>query len=754
MTTYLSPASVNAKATDAVVDVEAISVFTSGLFDSTTNEITVIEGARPLVYRVAGSGFFTDCRYIVTAASLVTFPRVSVVQELSPTLFLVDVRDPVPAADAKIVRANRIYVRVYNVNGCGCSYLYEAVLVGVDGAANVAILRIDETLIFNKDKPCLDKAVFLKWGKSCKYPVGSNVYNVANSEQNVRHFDAGVVRHNRNQDVRFKYYESFDTSISFFSGQIGSPILDANGNVVAVGTGRCSDINFDQITAHTGSDEDPLILSEEKIPGESAGNDYGQGTLLPTDPFLLNGDLNRIKGSQQAVRGLLFGIVQKLAKSISRTFVKADQGKCTKRVEIQADEVGNFFVYRKGFLNMHVELVTTNTWFNHNLSIAPNFGNDLSPTFDVRIPYCAELSGYYVRCLAADSVLASILEPGDVITEIACQKLGECGVGFYTLLWKFKPGDTVRLTYYKTSDDYATAHCVMIRLEEINVDYPLEAITILNAFDSTIINGFDPAPLCGLPGIGWVSGGLGNPGDFETGTEMEGFAVARDDSVLLFTPINQVDYHRTVEGLVIQTRGLQSPATNNVGAFNGGGDGNKFLLEINDDLFNGRLLPTFDRIEVVARKVRPALASSTLLLYVNFQAKVSAGPGFSGPPGGPDRIIVGNIPAVLSSEFSTITFAASDSIWGAAGAPGLNLNNNSIGPPLPLTVIPSNTEMFYGLTGDGGLPAATETAPMALVTGDSGSVDSRTIVIQSFTIFFNDGTPPQKFTFGKPLSLQ
>lgn len=522
MTTYLTSASVYAKGADAVVDVEAITVAVTGEFNTETGETTIDDDTDSFVYRIAGSGFFTDCRYIVTAASLVTFPPIQVIRpsDSGPGIFDINIRNPVPAADAKVVRANRIYVRVYNVNGCGCSYLYEAVLVGVDGAANVAVLRIDETLIFNKDKPCLEKAVFLKWGKSCKYPIGSAVYNIANSEQSVRHFDAGVVRHNRNPDVRFKYYESLDTNISFLSGQIGSPLLDANGNVVGVGTGRSSDINFDQSTLHNDLlDNEPLILTESLIPEEALGNDYGQQPLT--------GDLMRIKGSQQAVRGMLFGVPEATAKRIVKAFIKADQGKCTKRVEIQQDVTGPFFLYRKGFLNMHVELVTTNTWFNHNLSIDDNTVDSqpgpLPPTFTVRIPYCAELSGYYVRCINLDSPLASILVPGDIITEIACQKLGECGVGFYNLFWKFKPGDTVRLTYYSFNEDYALAHCVMVRLEEIAVDYPLEAVTFLNVFDPTIQGGFDPSPLCGLfTTPGWVSGGLGNPGDLITGEpEME-----------------------------------------------------------------------------------------------------------------------------------------------------------------------------------------------------------------------------------------
>lgn len=561
--TYLTSAQVNAKARDAIVDVEgvtilqAVPVINARLDQGTTVVTTPISidtsGGLPdfvdaaQVYRVAGSGFFTDCRYIVTSASLVTLPALipanlsglsGVNQGDDTPVDFALVRDPLPQLNsdgqpiAPLVRANRIYVRVYNVNGCGCSYLYEAVLVGVDGAANTAVLRIDETLIFNKDKPCLDKAVFLKWGKSCKYPIGSDAYNISNSNQTTRKFSGGYVRDNADKDVRFKYYESVDTDIPFFSGQVGSPILDSNGNVIAIATGRTGDINNDQVTQHTdpeGPGFDGLTDTEALAPQESLGNDYGQpgsvadptqqnlgGTVIvpninlfaagigpgPIPVALINvqNDLNRIKGSLQDIKGTLFGVAQHIAKRIVRSFVKADQGKCTKRVEIQQDVAGPFFRYRKGWFNAHVELVTTNTWLNHNIEITGTDSpeDSIAPTVNFRIPYCSEVTGYYVRCINPDSVLlAAGVSPCDVITEIACQKLGECGVGFYSILWKFKPGDTVRITYYRESDNYATAQCAMIRLEEIFFDWPLEALNVFSLFNPQVAFGYDQTPLCG-----------------------------------------------------------------------------------------------------------------------------------------------------------------------------------------------------------------------------------------------------------------
>jgi hypothetical protein len=330
------------------------------------------------------------------------------------------------------------------------------------------------------------------------------------------------------------------------------------------------DIHNDQLTFNNASVNDPdapLMSTQIKVPQQQAGNDFQQqgqialnegifGVGVPSGypPNPITGfpadsapeslalplsvqfastiqDLNRILGSQQAIRGLLFGVSQAIAKRIVRTFIKADQGSCTKRVEIQEDQAGNFFFYRKGWLNLHVELNTTNTWLNHNLILsAPTSTTTISstPSFSVRIPFSAEIDGYFVRCINPDSVLAGFLAPGDLITEIACQKLGANGVGFYSILWKFKPGDTVRLTYYQNANNYATASCAMVRLEDILVDFPLETVGVLQMFNGTVMFGYDPMPLCGPDSFafddfdfvtdlngGYVSGGLGNSGDLE-----------------------------------------------------------------------------------------------------------------------------------------------------------------------------------------------------------------------------------------------
>ena len=140
-----------------------------------------------------------------------------------------------------------------------------------------------------------------------------------------------------------------------------------------------------------------------------------------------------------------------------------------RRVTIVRDPVGNFFVYRKGWLDVSLELVTTETWLTMNLSA--NLSTS-PPSFTIIQPFCSAVEGYYVTAEPPggsdnplnDSEVA--LQPGDLITSMDCKKLGEEGANFYSILYKFEPGDTVNITFYRASEQYATAHCAMVRLQE------------------------------------------------------------------------------------------------------------------------------------------------------------------------------------------------------------------------------------------------------------------------------------------------
>lgn len=515
--TYLRSDEINVKCRNAVVGVIGVTAMAV----RQTVQITGTEVPPPPtvtyigtdLYRVEGSGFFTgDCGYIVTSAANVTVPLSAVVSRVTipgSTTTVDIVRDPVPFENQRIARAQHVFVQVFNLHGLACSQLYEAVVVGVDGISNTAVLRIDMSKPFNKNRPTIKKAVYLKWGKPNKYPVGSEVFTITVSNGATRKF-AGGFYSDMDIDNRFHFLPVLETTIPFRNPMVGGPLLDLNGNVIGLITGQSMNNDEDQLTESgtiTQPTNDTLLQTQTLSDSDPLGNSSQAAvhTLGATIPII----------------GTVFALTAKIVKSIVRAFVKADDGKCTKRVILQDDELGSFFLYRKGFLNVHVELVTGATWLNHNVLVDTHGGLGVSsqlPTFTVRSPYYTALNGYFVRAINPDSVLFGLVEVGDIIVELACERIGDSAWGFYELLYDFMPGDAIKVTFLKNSNGYATSNCIYVRLEEPYVDVPLENTTVFAQY-ATPDGDLDPMPL--IPAEvgrnGTVSGGgLGQQLDLST----------------------------------------------------------------------------------------------------------------------------------------------------------------------------------------------------------------------------------------------
>src|SRR5690606_5276273 len=83
-----------------------------------------------------------------------------------------------------MVRASRILVSVFNVNGKGHSFEYEAELVGVDGAGDIAILRIACQNQFNtpSNPKIEDCHPVLKLGNSRASKNGEKIYLLSHKQ--------------------------------------------------------------------------------------------------------------------------------------------------------------------------------------------------------------------------------------------------------------------------------------------------------------------------------------------------------------------------------------------------------------------------------------------------------------------------------------------------------------------------------------------------------------------------------------------
>ncbi len=205
--------------------------------------------------------------YIMTAAQNVLLPPSlsSVAQRFPPV-------DATPFSYGNIkdtmVRASRILVSVFGVadkKGCKHSYVYEADLIGVDGAGDLAILKIAECSGFNKCQPALcDHIAFKLGGKPC---AGDKVYllgDYVTSSLNRRTFNAvsaiadGIV-----SDADYADYfgwalqEAVLVTAPAYAFTAGLPMIDCEGRVFAMQTTDLAAvdnrINFTLGTGATGT---------------------------------------------------------------------------------------------------------------------------------------------------------------------------------------------------------------------------------------------------------------------------------------------------------------------------------------------------------------------------------------------------------------------------------------------------------------------------------------------------------------------
>lgn len=457
---YLSSAEVYAKAVDATVAVESVSTVTLLLGG---------EGfAGDFIVRFAGSGFVTECGFIVTAASLVTLPPIAF--DFFGR-FVTVVRSPAPADTAPAVIANRVFVTL-TPPGCKCGFVYQAAVVGIDLTNNLAVLRIDERAVANIDKPKINCLTNLKWGKSRKYPTGSPVYTVDNGSLTKQKFNAGHIMDNKNPDTTEAFYETVDTDIMFRVAMVGAPLLDANGNVVGMITGGIFNFaNQESVTTPSEIiDGGPAVVTDPRLPPDPTPQRFD-----PTFFEAPNGGINTAaKESWGTIDGMTFGSAEHTIKPIVRRFIAAFNGKCDKGLILVKDPVGNFFFRERAWLFLDLELNSPETFLDNNLQVAfvssfaagSGFTPTVGPTFSLQTPSCAALQGYYLTGGAGGSLLG-ILDRNDLITEMACIPLGRCGENFYSVLECFNPGDRVRLVYYKANEQYSTPHCLDVLLDTV-----------------------------------------------------------------------------------------------------------------------------------------------------------------------------------------------------------------------------------------------------------------------------------------------
>lgn len=261
---------------DAVVSIETETLLTT-LPDPEDPDAIPQIGVDTFSYFMQGNGFFIKKHYIVCPAHLVLIPP-TVLASYNRYPFVVS-PPAAPVADPGILpnamtKVSRILVNVYNVNNKKKSYAYEADLVSVDGAGDVAVLKIDHTKAWNVGSPKIKHChPYLKFGKSRKSINGETVYGLGTSSSTYKSqrtvlttqslVTKPFITHGLLQSNRYVDYlggnpsEQILVDMQIGVGRSGLPIIDSLGYVIGM------------IVSNVSQTSDDTALSDGAVSGPS-----------------------------------------------------------------------------------------------------------------------------------------------------------------------------------------------------------------------------------------------------------------------------------------------------------------------------------------------------------------------------------------------------------------------------------------------------------------------------------------------------
>lgn len=443
---------------DAVVEVhsEFILLGTGATgFAGATGGTPLAAGIRSDVI-LEGNGFFIKGHYIVAPAHLVLLPP-SLTSVVNRFPFFDPSNLNLGVIKNQLVRASRILVSVFNVNGKGHSFVYEADLVGVDGAGDIAVLRINYKKQWNLCNPCVEKChPFFQFGSSRGSKDGEKVYLIGDYVSNAidrRRFNAvGAVSEGLLSDHRYLDYTGFAlaeavlVSAPAYAFSSGLPIINCQGRVIGMQTTDLAVVN-------------PRLNASSTI----------------------GGFINQAEGS-----GLVAGPSEFFMRRIIKSIIK---GTCSRKynceLEVICDPAGSFYRYRKAYAGIAYDVFTG---VDYDITTDFTSGSAVGGRPRVRLssageflssPSCKELVGIRVLGLAGANPADALgvangffyvpggtgpaplpaflpvssflgrLSPGDVITHINNIALGDLAkqIAPSLITWRLCAGDQIEVCY-------------------------------------------------------------------------------------------------------------------------------------------------------------------------------------------------------------------------------------------------------------------------------------------------------------------
>jgi len=439
---------------------------------------------------VNGNGFFIKGHYIICPAQLVLLPpSLTSVANVYPFFSGDDLS--LGAMRNTMHRASRILVSVFNVNGKGHSFVYEADLVGVDGAGDLALLFIHPKRQWNICNPCIEKChPFFNFGSSRRSKDGEKVYLIGDTianPLNLRGFNSvgliveGLLADHRHLDYNgFALAEFVLVSAPVYYPRVGLPIINCQGLVIGM-----------QTTSVMGA----LTIDNE----------------LGIDIF--NG------------HGAVGGPSEFFMRRVIKELIK---GTCSRKFNCHLETInncgaGSFVRYKKGYLGIAYNVATGVDYdvtrdYTSGVVEAALPRVRLSPSGEfLNSPSCKELVGLRVLGIAgtnpndlfgvADglyyvpggtgaaplfpslpvSPFLGKLHPGDIITHIECVALGDLDrqIAPSLITWRLCAGDQIEICYrrggnvpnsgencFSENYDQLFTYCVCLQDYPAGLDYP------------------------------------------------------------------------------------------------------------------------------------------------------------------------------------------------------------------------------------------------------------------------------------------
>jgi len=496
-----APQDVFCKYGDAVVSIRSEFIMVNGTTITTAAAVAtqqLVNGTRQDVV-LSTSGFFIKEHFIIAPAQGILMP---------PTYNSAASRYPFTTVPPRtvgaagviynsMIRPSRILVNVRNVNGNGKDYVYQATLIGVDGAGDVAVLKICNSRTgWNYKVPCIKNChPYFSWGKSCDVCVGDKALVIGNiqypnggthpelhADYQLQIVETNVSNNQYVAEDGFALQELITVGGLLVNLLPGAPILNSNGRIIGMYT---NSTNFN------GGPTEKFIARSAKTILRGRKNhkakDFLQCVPDPIAKYL------RVLKSYIGISYQTFDGVE---YDITETYDPAEQA-FAGRPRVRLNAAGAFLdtpiCKRVNGIRVTGIAGLDGTYFVPASSIGALFPNGTDPG-----GYTGLTGGYEVY---PNSAWVASLQPGDLIIKIGKCKL-DTGFAPAKITWKTKPGRTVTIKYVRggnrdnvagTNDAVGNYDADPVKIDGVlgtypaGLDYPWYAV---NIFPNLIAAGF------------------------------------------------------------------------------------------------------------------------------------------------------------------------------------------------------------------------------------------------------------------------